>query len=70
MWQQGEGTKKKGEKKIFKPESVGNHWHESGEGTREKKKKKRKKIYRNLIANSSLVRRNGRVSVSGSTFFL
>ena len=45
MWQQGEGKKKKGEKKIFKPESVGNHWHESGEGTREKKKKKKEKKY-------------------------
>lgn len=41
----GGGKKKKGEKKIFKPESVGNHWHESGEGTREKKKKKKEKKY-------------------------
>lgn len=41
----GREKKKKGEKKIFKPESVGNHWHESGEGTREKKKKKKEKKY-------------------------
>lgn len=62
MWQEGKGKKKK--KRIFKPESVGTT------GMKVAKEEEKKKKYRNLIANSSLVRRNGRVSVSGSTFFL
>lgn len=61
MWQEGEGKKRK--KRIFKPKSVGTT------GMKVAKEEEKKK-YRNLIANSSLVRRNGRVSVSGSTFFL